>query len=253
MFNFIKFFYIKTITRILKELSKRVAISQSNYIPWKGYFDNITFVDEFVLYDDMQYTKRDCRNRNKIKTANGLKWLSVPVDVKGKFHQKIKDTKISDPKWNLNHLEVLKNSYSKAPLYKEVFPFIKDLYCEVENLFTISEINAFFIKSICSFLNIKTKITFSSDYELINGDATEKLVAICKQTNATEYFTSPAAKNYMDDSAFAKERITVNYYDYSGYLEYNQLHGDFEHGVTILDLLFNEGKDSFKFLKFSKL
>ena len=232
-------------------MSKRVAISQSNYIPWKGYFDNIAFVDEFVLYDDMQYTKRDWRNRNKIKTANGLKWLTVPVEVKGKFHQKIKDTKVSDPKWNLNHLDVLKNSYSKAQFFKEVFPFIQNLYYEAENILTISEINAFFIKSICSFLNIETKITFSSDYKIINGGATEKLVAICKQTKATDYYTGPAAKNYMDDSAFVKEGINVNYYDYSGYLEYNQLHGDFEHGVTILDLIFNKGKDSYKYLKFS--
>ena len=105
---------------------KKVAISQSNYIPWKGYFDNIAMVDEFVLYDDMQYTKRDWRNRNKIKTANGLHWLSVPVDVKGKYFQKINETKISDPSWSTKHLNSLKHNYSKSKCYKEVIDFIED-------------------------------------------------------------------------------------------------------------------------------
>ena len=80
----------------------KVAISQSNYIPWKGYFDNIAQVDEFVLYDEMQYTKRDWRNGNKIKTSQGLKWLTIPVELKGEFYQKIKDTRISEKEWNLN-------------------------------------------------------------------------------------------------------------------------------------------------------
>ena len=73
---------------------KRVAILQSNYIPWKGYFDLIAHVDEFILYDDMQYTRRDWRNRNLIKTPQGTQWLTVPVQVKGKYHQRIRDTLI---------------------------------------------------------------------------------------------------------------------------------------------------------------
>ena len=89
--------------------SKKVAISQSNYIPWKGYFDNIALVDEFVLYDEMQYTKRDWRNRNKLKTNQGLKWLTIPVEVKGKYYQKINETRISDRNWNVKHLNFLKH------------------------------------------------------------------------------------------------------------------------------------------------
>ena len=144
------------------KLTKRIAISQSNYIPWKGYFDNIALVDEFVLYDDMQYTKRDWRNRNKIKTPNGLKWLTIPVEVKGKYFQKIKDTKVSELGWSETHLETLKHNYSKSPHYKEIMPFIEELYTNVKSLNTISEINAFLIKEICKFLGISTKISFSS-------------------------------------------------------------------------------------------
>ena len=92
--------------------TKKVAIIQSNYIPWKGYFDIINKVDEFILYDDAQYTRRDWRNRNKIKTPQGLKWMSIPVKVKGKFFQKISETKVSDTTWYKNHLALLKQNYS---------------------------------------------------------------------------------------------------------------------------------------------
>ena len=97
---------------------KKVAISQSNYIPWKGYFDLINKVDEFILYDDAQFTRRDWRNRNKIKTLNGLQWLTIPVDVKGKYFQKIKETKISDKNWGMNHWQQIKQNYSKARHFK---------------------------------------------------------------------------------------------------------------------------------------
>lgn len=230
---------------------KKIAISQSNYIPWKGYFDNIALVDEFVIYDDMQYTKRDWRNRNKIKTANGLKWLTIPVEVKGKYFQKIKDTKISNKNWSFSHLEKLKHNYTKSPYYKEIMPFVEEMYLGSKSLNSISEINTFFIQRICDFLGINTKISFSWDYELIGDNPTDKLVNICLQSSATDYYTGPAAKNYMDESAFNKKEIHVHYYDYSGYKEYTQLHGDFEHGVTILDLLFNEGINSMNFLKFN--
>ncbi len=198
----------------------------------------------------MQYTKRDWRNRNKIKTPKGLKWLTIPVEVKGKFYQKIKDTKVSQPNWSETHLEILKQNYSKSPYYKIMMPLIEELYAEVANLNTISEINALLLNRFCDFLGISTKISFSWDYELKGDNPTDKLVNLCLQTGATEYYSGPAAKDYMDESAFEKQGIEVKYYDYSGYVQYPQLHGDFEHGVTIIDLLFNKGKDSVNFLKY---
>jgi len=98
---------------------KKVAILQSNYIPWKGYFDMIGLVDEFILYDDMQYTRRDWRNRNKIKTPNGLAWLTIPVEVKGKYFQKINETIISEPQWAKDHWATIKQFYSKARFFKD--------------------------------------------------------------------------------------------------------------------------------------
>lgn len=227
---------------------KKVAISQSNYIPWKGYFDNIKTVDEFVLYDDVQYTKRDWRNRNKIKTPKGLKWLTIPVEVKGKFHQRINETKISDKDWPIKHLNVLKSHYNKAKCYNEVVCFIEELYhtATQENL---SEINHHFISKICIFLNIDTKINFSSEYSLLEKGKTEKLVNLCMQLDAGEYYSGLAAKNYMDELLFEKENIKVFYFDYSNYPEYSQLYGKFEHQVSILDLIFNEGKAAVNYLK----
>ncbi len=95
--------------------TKSVAIVQSNYVPWKGYFDMVRGVDEFILYDDAQYTRRDWRNRNRIKTPHGTQWLTVPVEVTGKYLQKIRETRISDPNWARRHWQTLKSCYGTAP------------------------------------------------------------------------------------------------------------------------------------------
>lgn len=228
--------------------SKKVAISQSNYVPWKGYFDNIATVDEFIFYDDMQYTKRDWRNRNRIKTPSGLKWMTIPVEVKGKYLQRINETRISNPSWNINHLNLLKQNYKTAKCYKEVIGFIEDLYYNaIQSL--ISEINYHFLSHICAFLDIDTKLSFSNKYTLLEQGKTERLVDLCKQIKGDIYYTGSAAKNYMDEDLFLKQNIEVRYFDYSGYHEYSQLYGDFEHGVSILDLLFNEGSNAKAYLK----
>ncbi len=207
-------------------------------------------VDSIVLYDDMQYTKRDWRNRNVIKTLQGLKWLSVPVEVKGKYFQKINETKISDLNWRIDHLNQLKQHYKMAKCYKEVLDWVENLYlnCHFEFL---SEINRYFIEKINQYLGISVEIIGSERFELAE-DKTDRLVNICKALKATDYYSGPAAKVYMNESKFENENIRVNYFDYSGYPEYNQLHGEFVHGVTIFDLIFNCGTDSKKYLKYNK-
>lgn len=226
---------------------KKVVITQSNYIPWKGFFDSIQAVDEFILYDDVQYTKRDWRNRNKIKTPNGEMWLSVPVLVKGKYHQAIKDTKVSEKKWAKKHWQSLKMNYAKAPFFKDYQDEVEDLYlgCEEEYL---SLINYRFLKGINRMLGIKTPLRFSWDFDLAEGK-TERLVDLCKQVGATDYYSGPAAKAYMDESAFEQEGIKVHYWDYSGYPEYAQMHPPFTHSVTVLDLIFNTGKEAPMYMK----
>ena len=224
---------------------KKIAISQSNYIPWKGYFDLINRVDEFILYDDAQYTRRDWRNRNKLKTPQGLKWLTIPVDVKGKYFQKINETKISDKGWGVKHWQQIKQNYAKAKNFKKYKDIFEELYlsCKEEYL---SEINHKFIIAINQILGIKTKIRFSSEFK-IYGNQTEKLINICKQCSATVYISSPAAKTYFDEQLANNENILVEWMDYENYKEYEQLYPPFQHEVTILDLIFNI--DATKYMK----
>ncbi len=226
---------------------KKIIITQSNYIPWKGYFDSINMADEFVLYDDMQYTRRDWRNRNQIKTKDGLKWLSIPVEVKGKYFQKINETKVSESDWGEKHWNTILHNYSKAKFFNEYKIIFEELYLNSKEEF-LSKINYNFIKAICDILDIRTEMKWSSEFNLLE-EKTERLVDICKNEGATDYYSGPAAKAYMNEELFEKENIKIHYFDYSGYPEYTQLHGDFTHAVSILDLIFNEGPDSKKFMK----
>lgn len=230
--------------------NKKVAILQSNYIPWKGYFDIISSVDEFIIYDEMQYTTRDWRNRNKIKTPNGLKWLSIPVNSKG-FQirqQKISETKVVDTNWVKSHWDSIVINYSMAPYFNDYKDYFKDLYYSCEKEEYLSRINYKFITAINKLLDIKTKISYDVDYGLIEGK-TERLVDLVKKTQGTEYLSGPAAKDYIDESLFEKAGIKLTWMDYSGYKEYNQLYPPFEHGVSIVDLIFNCGKESKNYMK----
>jgi hypothetical protein len=228
-------------------VAKRVAILQSNYIPWKGYFDLIRNVDEFILFDDVQYTRSDWRNRNKIKTPHGVRWLTIPVETKGNFGQTIEQTIISDPGWAVKHWEIIKFSYAKSPCFDEFRQPIQDAYlgCTERNL---SRINERFLRVICNLLGISSKFSRSTDYRQISGK-TERLVSLCQQADASEYYSGPAAKDYIQPQLFEEAGIKLRFVDYDGYPEYPQLFPPFEHQLSILDLLFNTGPDALQFMK----
>ncbi|MDB4040893.1 WbqC family protein [Methylophilaceae bacterium] len=227
---------------------KKIAIVQSNYIPWKGYFDMISAVDEFILFDDVQFTRRDWRNRNQIKTSQGVRWLTVPVLAKGKYHQKIYETEIDGIDWASSHWKALTQNYSNTPCFSEIAVWLEPLYLK-ESYSHISQLNRQFIEAICNYLGTKTIITNSSDYALNDGK-TQRLVELCRQAGATEYISGPAAKDYMYEADFADMDIKLTWFDYAGYQEYPQLWGDFIHEVSILDLLFNCGKDSSRYMRY---
>jgi hypothetical protein len=220
---------------------KSVAILQSSYIPWKGYFDVIGSVDEFVLYDDASYSKNDWRNRNRIKTRTGPVWLTIPVLAAGRFGQAIREVEIGDPRWPTKHWKSIQTHYARARHFPELAPLLSGIYERAAGERLLSQVNELFLRAICDLLGIRTRITRSSDYE-IRGDRTERLVHICEQVGAREYLSGPAAKAYLDTRVFASHGIAVRWMDYSGYPEYRQLFGPpFVHEVSILDLLFNEG------------
>jgi hypothetical protein len=225
---------------------KKVAILQSNYIPWKGYFDIIASVDEFIIFDEMQFTKRDWRNRNLIKTPSGKQWLTVPVKTKDKFHQKICETEIDGVDWKKKHLDTIKQNYSKANFFKEIYQLIEPIYCQKNHLL-LSDLNLELIQSICGYLKINTKISSSSNFSLADKK-TDRLVSLCKASGANIYLSGPSALNYIEESKFTHANIELEWFDYSKYPIYPQLWGDFEHEVSILDLLFNCGENAVNFL-----
>lgn len=229
-------------------MSKKIAILQSNYIPWKGYFDMIAAVDEFILYDDVQYTLRDWRNRNQIKSDKGLEWLTIPVG--NDFTRRIRDVEIPDAGWQRKHWAKLETNYKWAPHFKEVAHWLAPLYHDTIHT-NLSYCNRLFLEMVCGKLGIRTPLTNSWDYVLIEGQ-TARLVDLCRQANATELVCGPAVMNYIDRVQFEAAGLTLTLFDYSGYPEYPQLHGPFVHTVSILDLLFNCGQDAPKFMKFGK-
>ncbi len=225
-----------------------MAILQSNYIPWKGYFDLIAAVDEFVIYDDMQYTRRDWRNRNKIKTSAGLQWLTVPVMVKGKFLQTIKKTNIDGTNWAEIHWKTIKQNYCKAPFFDEIGAWLSPCYLK-ENHTSLSALNRSLIEKICNYLGIQTLIRDSSEFNF-EGDRTGKLLSIVKAVGASSYVSGPSAKDYLDTVTFNVEGIAVDWFDYSGYPIYPQAWGEFVHQVSIIDLLFNCGPNAGQYMKY---
>ncbi len=219
----------------------KVAIIQSNYIPWKGYFDIIHDVDIFVFLDDVQYTVRDWRNRNLIKTPFGLKWLTIPVG--SERERKIYEVEIRDENWAENHWATIMRFYSKAKFFKEYRDFFEEIYTK-KKWNNLSFLNQYLIKEISTkFLGIQTKFYDSREIPS-EGAKQQKLISILKKLNATTYISGPSAKNYIDISDFQKEGIEVFYKNYEGYPEYPQLFGKFEHTVSIIDILFNVGPDA---------
>lgn len=226
----------------------KVFISQSNYIPWKGYFDAINEADVFVLYDDAQYTKGDWRNRNRIKTDSGLQWLSIPVQTKGKNYQKINEVKVLNQHWIIKHWKSIVHNYQKAPFFNEYSPMFEDLYMTAMGYQFLSQLNYHFLTAIAKKLEIKTDFYLSSEFDF-RGNKSEKLFHICKALQATHYISGPAASSYLEQDLFHRNNMEVIWMDYTAYPEYTQLFGSFEHYVSILDLLFNTGPAATSYMK----
>lgn len=224
----------------------KVGIIQSNYIPWRGYFDFIDDVDLFIIYDDVQYTKNDWRNRNKIKTANGLIWLTVPVLFNFNKNTLIEDVKIDHKKdWVKKHIESVRFSYSKTPYFKA---YADEFFNILNKKFdTISGLNVNIINWIMRELDIKTNIKMSSEYSAV-GTRTDRLIDILKKAGATSYLSGPSAKSYLEVEKFREAGLELEYKVYD-YPDYPQLYGKFEPQVSVLDLLFNCGAEARSHLK----
>lgn len=231
-------------------MDKKIAVLQSNYIPWKGYFDIMGLVDEFIIYDEVQYTKNDWRNRNRIKTAAGVQWITIPV-YQRMLKQKISETEVANKKWGVKNWNTIKSNYSRAPFFNVFGPELEEFYRN-SKLVKLSEINTYLLKTITRMIGINTKISNSQDY-IIEGDRSERLVSLCKRASAKTYLSGPSASNYLPENLFLQEGIKVEWMDYRDYPEYPQLYPPFTHQVSIIDLLFNVGTDAVQYMKFGKV
>ncbi len=227
---------------------RRVVILQSSYLPWKGYFDLVNLADEFVLLDDVQYTRRDWRNRNRIKTAGGVRWLTIPVVTKGRYLQCIDQVRVSDITWRDRHLLTINQAYARAPYYHSYSSWLRSLYLDVDGS-RLSEINRRLLEAVCEQLGITTRMTWSSDHGVEPGDPSERLAALVHAVGGQEYVSGPAARAYLRFEPFEQRGISVRFVDYGGYPEYPQIHGPFEHRVSILDLLLNVGDATPRYMK----
>lgn len=219
------------------------AILQPSYIPWRGYFDQISQVDLFVFYDDVQYDKNGWRNRNRIKTANGPIWLTVPVLSKGSTVDGLPINQVEikfEREWNRKHLATLRQAYSRAPYFEKYEPLVERFLGDPPRL--LADL------TIPSTITLARELGLEADFQRsselgVTGAKTERLLAILEKVGATRYISGPSARSYLDEEKLDAAGISVEYVSYE-YPEYEQLHPPFDPNVSVLDLLFMAGPEA---------
>ena len=222
---------------------KTIVILQSNYLPWKGYFDLMAAADEFLLFDEVQFTKNDWRNRNRIRTGQGTQWLTIPVVTSGRFGQTVAEAEVVQGDWAAKHWKALAQNYAHAPFFGAYAHTLERAFAECAALSHLSAVNRRLIEVTAGLLGITTPLTDATRYAF-SGDRNGRLVTLCQSAAATHYLTGPSARDYLDLDLFARAGIAVRFMDYSGYEPYPQVHGGFEGDVSALDLLFNTGPEA---------
>jgi hypothetical protein len=226
-------------------MPKTAVILQSNYIPWKGYFDLIRQADIFVVLDCIQYTRSDWRNRNLIKAPSKLTWLTIPVANRFRDRLPINLVEAASSDWSARHISAIANSYRKAAAFETESPWLFEILREASRHKRLSAINVHLLRAVCERIGIATPIIFSDEIVssdvLIATERTERLARLCREVGADRYLSGPAAQAYMRIEVFRECGIAVEWMDYSGYPPYPQQWGEFVHGVSIVDLILNVG------------
>lgn len=226
---------------------RRVAILQSAYIPWKGYFDILGSVDVFVVYDDVQYAKAHWHNRNQILTSAGPKWLTIPVLTRGDRFQPIDEVKVSQP-FAEKHWRSLEYNYGRAAYWDTHKDWLRELYDRANAQDSLSDINVMFLRAIADRLDITTEFLSARDLGVAGGQ-TDRLVKICQAVGGTNYLSGPSAASYIEAGQFAAANIALEWMNYGDYPSYRQQYEPFTHAVTILDLMLNEGPAARSYMK----
>lgn len=226
------------------KMSNKVTVLQSNYIPWKGFFDLISSSETLVIYDDVQFTKNDWRNRNKIKTYGGPTWLTVPVGQD--INRNINAVEIPENSWQRKHWRTIMLNYQKQSGFSEYKDFFEDFYLN-KKWQNLSEMNEYLIRNILNFLSITVNIIRSESYQL-NGQKEDRLLDLLTKLEASDYYTGPTALNYINPEKFMAKSINLHIKQYGPYPEYQQPYGSFEHNVSVVDLLLCCGSKSKQYI-----
>lgn len=228
---------------------KVIAILQSNYLPWKGYFDLMNAADEFVIFDEVQYTRRDWRNRNKIVINGELKWLTIPVEVKHNYNSPIFEIEIADTKWADKHFSSICHGYSKAPFYNQYRDLLRETYEAASELFLLSDVNRLFLSRLAPLIGVDTPLCAAETAPRSVDDPCERLIEICLYRGAAWYLSGPAARSYIAPEKFSAAGVRLAYANYIGYPTYDQKRAEFEHGVSVVDTLMRIGPEAGTHLK----
>ena len=224
----------------------RVTILQPSYLPWLGFFEQMSRSDKFVLLDDVQYTRRDWRNRNRIRVRENWIWLTVPVQQKSHFSQSLLETRIDNSvSWRRKHLETLRQHYCKAPFFEKYFPRCQQVY-EKDWTF-LFDLCLETINLIKEEMGIETPLLRSSEMKP-GGEKTERLVSICRELGATHYLSGESGSNYIAEEDFSSQGIALEYQNYE-HPVYPQRYTGFVPHLSAIDLLFNCGEQSLGILK----
>lgn len=230
-------------------MPRSIVILQSNYIPWKGYFDLMAAADEFVIFDEVQFTRRDWRNRNKIVLDGKLTWLTIPVKAKGNFDVPIEHVEIADSSWTRKHLASIRHAYAKAEHFWRYRSLLEKLYADAAALSKLTDINELFLRGLAHELGITTPIVRSTSLPRSATDPTGRLVEITRARGGDEYISGPSARAYIEQGQFSAAGVRLAFADYSGYPTYAQMSETFEHGVSIIDVLVHLGPAARDYLK----
>jgi len=216
----------------------RVVVLQPSYLPWIGYFEQIARADQFVFLDDVQFTRRDWRNRNKIRTREGWAWLTVPIEQKNRYTQMLKETRIDNStNWNKKHCESIRLNYSRAPFFEMYYPYFDSVYRKRwEFLLDLCYETTGYLKET---LNITTPTSKSSNI-LTQGAKADLILNLCQQMGATHYLTGVLAKDYLSEKDFFRQGINLEYQKYD-HPKYSQRYPGFVPYLSSIDLLFNVG------------
>ncbi|MDE8342811.1 MAG: WbqC family protein [Acidocella sp.] len=225
----------------------KVVISQPMFFPWIGMFEQIRQADIYVYYGDVQFSKGSFTNRVQIKTARGVKWLTVPLRDFS-LGQTIDDVKISVTAfWRAQHLDVLKQAYSGAPYRNDMLSLVETVY--QQSVDSIGALSRRSMEACCDYYGLFRGRRFVDVRQLgIGGSSSRRVLDVVRVLGGTSYITGLGARNYLDHQLFDDAFIRVEYMDYKKMI-YPQLHGEFTPYVSILDLIANTGREGVNWIQ----